>query len=96
MYLSNVEQLEEIKRNIESMSKIHQIEILRILKNIPNIKLNENKSGVYVNLTFLPKESMDELAMYVKYTLDQETTLNSIENQKSEFKQAFFTDSVNE
>ena len=92
----NVEQLEEIKRNIESMSKIHQIEILRILKNIPNIKLNENKSGVYVNLTFLPKESMDELAMYVKYTLDQETTLNSIENQKSEFKQAFFTDSVNE
>ena len=96
MYLMNVEQLEEIKRNIESMSKIHQIEILRILKNIPNIKLNENKSGVYVNLTFLPKESMDELAMYVKYTLDQETTLNSIENQKSEFKQAFFTDSVNE
>ena len=92
----NSENLEEMKRNIESMSKVHQIEILRILKSVPNVKLNENKSGVYVNLTFLPKESIDELTAYVKYTLDQEKTLNSIENQKSEFKHAFFSDSVNE
>jgi hypothetical protein len=92
----NAESLEEIKRKIESMSKIHQIEILRILKNAPNAKLNENKSGVYVNLTLLPKESIDELLTYVKYTSDQEQTLNSIENQKNEFKNAFFSDSVNE
>jgi hypothetical protein len=92
----SAESLEEIKRKIESMSKIHQIEILRILKNAPNAKLNENKSGVYVNLTLLPKESIDELLTYVKYTTDQEQTLNSIENQKTEFKNAFFSDSGNE
>jgi hypothetical protein len=91
----NVESLEEIKRNIESMSKIHQIEILRILKNIPNVKLNENKSGVYINLTFLPKESIDELLVYVKYIIDQEQTLNAVETQKSEFKTAFFSGSKN-
>ena len=88
----NVENLEDIKRNIEAMSKVHQIEILRILKNVPNVKLNENKSGVYVNLTFLSKESIEELTLYVKYTLDQENSLNSIENQKSEFKHAFFSE----
>jgi hypothetical protein len=92
----SAESLEEIKRKIESMSKIHQIEILRILKNAPNAKLNENKSGVYVNLTLLPKESIDELLTYVKYTSDQEQTLNTVENQKNEFKNAFFSDSVNE
>ena len=90
------ESLEEIKQKIESMSKIHQIEILRILKNAPNAKLNENKSGVYVNLTLLPKDSLEELLTYVKYITDQEQTLNSVENQKNEFKNAFFSDPVNE
>ncbi len=90
------ESLEDIKRKIESMTKIHQIEILRILKNAPNAKLNENKSGVYVNLTLLPKDSIDELLTYVKYITDQEQTLNTVENQKNEFKHAFFSDSGNE
>ena len=90
------ESLEEIKQKIESMSKIHQIEILRILKNAPNAKLNENKSGVYVNLTLLSKDSLEELLTYVKYITDQEQTLNSVENQKNEFKNAFFSDPVNE
>jgi hypothetical protein len=90
------ESLEEIKRKIESMSKINQIEILRILKNVPDAKLNENKSGVYVNLTLLSKDSIDELLTYVKYITDQEQTLNSVENQKIEFKNAFFSDSGNE
>ena len=92
----SAESLEEIKRKIESMTKINQIEILRILKNAPDAKLNENKSGVYVNLTLLSKESIDELLTYVKYITDQEQTLNSVENQKIEFKNAFFSDSVNE
>ena len=92
----SAESLEEIKRKIESMTKINQIEILRILKNVPDAKLNENKSGVYVNLTLLSKDSIDELLTYVKYITDQEQTLNSVENQKIEFKNAFFSDSPNE
>lgn len=88
----NVEQLEEMKRSIESMSKIHHIEILRILKNIPNIKLNENKSGVYINLSFLKKETLDEISYYINYISDQENTLKQVENQKNEFKSAFFND----
>ena len=90
------ESLEEIKRKIESMTKINQVEILRILKNVPDAKLNENKSGVYVNLTLLSKDSIDELLTYVKYITDQEQTLNLVENQKNEFKNTFFTDSTNE
>ena len=92
----SAESLEEIKRKIESMTKINQTEILRILKNVPDAKLNENKSGVYVNLTLLSKDSIDKLLTYVKYITDQEQTLNSVENQKIEFKNAFFSDSINE
>lgn len=87
-----VEQLENIKKSIESMPKIHHIEILRILKNIPNVKLNENKSGVFINLTFLPKETINEISYYVNYIAEQENTLKTAELQKNEFKNTFFND----
>jgi hypothetical protein len=74
------------------MPKIHHIEILRILKNLPNVKLNENKSGVYINLTFLPKETLDEISYYINYIAEQEKTLKIVETQKTEFKNAFFND----
>jgi hypothetical protein len=71
------------------MNKYHQIEILKILsKNL--CKLNENKSGVYVNLSFLNSETIDELQRYIDYTNEQETSLITVEYQKEEFKNAFF------
>jgi hypothetical protein len=67
------ESLNNLKDKIEKMSKNNQIEVLRILKHNPAIKLNENKSGVFVNISFLPKETIEELAKYVRYVGDPET-----------------------
>jgi hypothetical protein len=88
--------LETIKSRIESMDKTHHIEILKLLKKYPQIKLNENKSGVYINLTFLPKETIDDLQSYLEYINDQESCLMSMEYQKAEFKNAFFVDGKKE
>ena len=82
--------LTSMKDKIERMSKNNQIEILKILKKYQGIKLNENKSGVFVNLSFLSKEILEEIYMYVNYVNDQETVINTIETQKQEFKNAFF------
>jgi hypothetical protein len=79
-----------MKDKIERMPKNNQIEVLKILKKYQNIKLNENKSGVFVNLSFLSKEILDEIDKYVNYVNDQETVINTIETQKQEFKNAFF------
>ena len=84
------ESLTNIKDQIEKMAKSNQIEVLRILKMNPSIKLNENKSGVFVNISFLPKETITELAKYVKYVGDQESVINTVEHQKQEFKNTFF------
>ena len=90
----NIEIIENIKKTIESMSKFHQIEILKILsKNL--CKLNENKSGVFVNLTFLNQPVLDELKEYIDYMKEQEERLNTIEYQKTEFKNAFFIEKDN-
>ena len=64
-------EIENIRNKIESMDKNHHIEILKILKK-NGVKLNENKSGVFVNLSFLSKEIIDEINTYLLYVNDQE------------------------
>lgn len=85
--------LEIMKNKIEKMSKKHHIEILKILKMNANVKLNENKSGVFVNLSFLPHDTIDEIQNYLNYIQDQESSLVFLENQKEEFKNIFFASS---
>lgn len=90
LFQITTESLTLIKDKIEKMPKNNQIEILKILKQNQAIKLNENKSGVFINISFLPKETIEELAKYVKYVGDQESVINEIESQKQEFKNTFF------
>lgn len=83
--------LENLKNTIEMMSKIHHIEILKIMKKYPSVKINENKNGVYINLSFLPDETIIEINEYVNYINDQESSLKTMEIQKNDFKNTFFT-----
>jgi subtilase family serine protease len=87
--------LESLKTQIEAMNKTQHIEILKILRSNPLVKLNENKSGVYINLSFLPMEILSEVQEYVHYIQDQESSLKSMEYQKQEFKNIFFTEKEN-
>ena len=86
-----MERLENIKNSIEVMNKHHQIEILKILGRF-ECKLNENKSGVYVNMSFLNEDTIVELEKYIDYIKDQEESLVTMECQKEEFKNIFFTE----
>jgi len=90
MDIEHLKKLESMKSKIENMSKNYQLEILNILKK-SSAKLNENKNGVYVNLSFLSNETITELEHYIKYIKDQESNIETIELQKNEFKNAFFS-----
>lgn len=79
-------EIENLKRSIDILSKTHHIEILKILKNFPEVKLNENKSGVYINLTFLPKNVLDSINDYLTYINGQEKMLEFAEIEKTHFK----------
>ena len=89
--MDNTELLEKLKTSIEQMNKYHQIEVLRILSK-QLCKLNENKSGVYMNLTYISNEVIEELQKYIEYTKQQEETLKTTEYQKEEFKTALFNE----
>jgi hypothetical protein len=78
--------LEKIRNEIDKMEKIHHIKILKILKEYKNVKLNENKSGVFVNLSFLPKEAIDNIVNYLEYIREQEKYISNLENQQESLK----------
>ena len=71
--------LEKLKLSIERLPPFHHIEILRVLKKHNNITLNENRYGVYINLSFVPEDVLNELHNFVVYVAEQETQLEIIE-----------------
>ena len=81
--------LNVMKTSIEKMSRINQIEVLKILAK-HSVKINENKCGIFVNMTFLEPEVIKDIESYLEYVNMQEQTLECIESQKEEFKSAFF------
>ncbi len=88
------EYLDELRANIEKMTKTQQMDILQIIKKNPNIKLNENKGGIFLNMSFLPKDVLEALQKYVNYVKDQEQLINAVEKQKQDFKNTFFSGGV--
>ena len=82
--------LHVLKEEIESISKFHQIEILKILKKNASFALNENKNGVFINMTSVDKNTIDQLTQYLKYVNTQEKQLNEIENEKNTLSSKYF------
>ena len=89
--MDKIKDLTILKNKIEGLEKHHQIEILKILsKNM--CKINENKSGVFVNMTFLDKSILDNIEEYLKYMKEQEENLITTEYQKQEFINSYFVE----
>jgi hypothetical protein len=91
--------LDELKTTIESLDVSHHVEILQKLQDYPSntvertgggVKINENRNGVYINLSYLPDPLIRELTETVKYIKNQESILNIDEMSKDHFKRAYF------
>tara|TARA_B110000003_G_scaffold232512_1_gene235439 strand:+ start:137 stop:424 length:288 start_codon:yes stop_codon:yes gene_type:complete len=86
----DVELLENIKVKITKMTSLQHLEILKILHDNEDVKINENKSGIFVNLSFLPKTIIDKINIYLNYVNDQEKSLDVIETRKETVKHKYF------
>jgi hypothetical protein len=79
-----------LKEKIENLSKFHQIEILKILKSESNCTLNENKNGIFVNMTQLSDNIISNMHNYLEYVSKQEEQLNDVEDKKDELSSTYF------
>ena len=84
------DQLNILKQNIESMEKSRQIEILRIINNNQSAIINENKNGIYINMSSFQNNTLDEIKNYMKYIYTQEKDLDVNEQIMQTFLKTFF------
>lgn len=88
----DVTELQLMKTRIEKMNKTQHIEILKLLQENSAVKFNENKSGVYINLPFLPVSAIQSIREYLDYINQQENSLSGLETQKIYYKTTFFNE----
>tara|TARA_Y100000996_G_C22184653_1_gene504345 strand:- start:187 stop:471 length:285 start_codon:yes stop_codon:yes gene_type:complete len=85
----NTEEIRELKDNIELLSKSYQIEIGRLfLSN--NIQIDENKNGIFINLSKVDAPTLIKVKNYLNYANLQENKLKNIENKQEELKDFYF------
>ena len=74
------------------MSKYHQLEVLKLFKNMPTAPINENQNGTFINLSILLDKDIEVLKEYVEYVKDQQKTLLDMENKKKKLQNKYFKD----
>ena len=84
--------LSNLKNTIESMSRHHQIELLRILHQVPGANMNENQNGTFVNLNSLSDKDIKSLTDYIDYVNTQQESLSVIEAEKKTLQHKYFND----
>jgi hypothetical protein len=83
--------MQSIKDKIEALSKHHQIEIGRMLIHDHNVSYDENKNGIFINMSSLPTEVVHKLDEFIRHVDMQETYLQIDEQEKDELKDTFFS-----
>lgn len=79
--------LNKLKNQIEHFDKDKQLYIFRIFKE-KNIKFSENRNGIFINMSDLSKDVLDEVRKYVQYVHKQEITIDEIELKQSEIEKS--------
>jgi hypothetical protein len=80
-----------MKDKIEKMQKNYHVEIARILIKDYQISYDENKNGIFINLSHLSQEVIDKMVKFMEYVDLQEKQLEIDEKEKHELKDAYFT-----
>jgi hypothetical protein len=73
--------LQTLCTNIESLSKINQVEILRIFNKHSDMVINENKYGIHINMTDVSDVIISEIRHFLEYVRQQENDLDFIDLQ---------------
>ena len=83
-------ELDTIRKRIETFDKQRQIEILKIFVK-HNININENKNGIFINLSTMDTPVIQDIEEYLHHIDIQENALQSREQAREEYEKNYFS-----
>lgn len=79
-----MESLKKLRDKIQTLEKIHQLHILKILIE-NNISYTENSNGVFINMITLSEDVSNSIEKYLEYVSLQEDHLDKVETEKNKY-----------
>jgi|TARA_B100000767_G_C19252426_1_gene323797 hypothetical protein len=79
-----MESLKNLRDKIQTLEKIHQLHILKILIE-NNISYTENSNGVFINMITLSEDVSNSIEKYLEYVSLQEDHLDKVETEKNKY-----------
>lgn len=86
VYMSMV----DLKDRIERMTKIQHIELARMLIHTHKVTYDENKNGIFINMTELSDVALDHIKKFLQYIELQEESISHVEREMNGLKDTFF------
>jgi hypothetical protein len=80
----------DLKDRIERMTKVQHIELARILIHTHKVNYDENKNGLFINMTELSSTAIDHIKKFLQYIELQEESISNVEREMNGLKDTFF------
>lgn len=87
------DELKELCQKLEEMSKINQVEAVRIFHKHNKDMINENKYGIHINVTDVENNVLKEIEEFIEYVSNQEKKLNDMEELQQDIQTKYINKS---
>jgi hypothetical protein len=87
--MSNTESLVELKDNLEGFERSNQARALKILID-NSVSFDENANGVFVNMSNVELDVIEQLQKFVGYVALQQNFLEGQEREKDLLRENYF------
>lgn len=81
--------LKKLRDIIQQLEKIHQLYILNLIMK-RTVPFTENSNGIFINMSVIDEDVLEEIQEYLKYVELQENQLEDDEVLKANYKKSLF------
>ena len=85
------DELKQLCSKLECMTKINQVEALRIFHKHNKDMINENKYGIHINVTDVEDNVLKEIEDFIQHISNQEKELSKIEELQNNIHGKYIT-----
>ena len=84
-------ELTKMKKTIESLSKGAQIGLFKLLDARPDVVINENRNGSFINLSTIKGGSLNMVREYLNYIAEQKESIAELDEKRKMLEARYFS-----